>query len=430
MKNQQQLDLAIIGGGIGGVISLCYARRAGLNALLFEKQDGIGGLWRQLPAWQDIQINPLDWTLGDLPIAGPHAPGIVANIQAWVDRFDLAPHIRLSTPVTRAAHGAEGWQIETPQGDYTARYLIAATGSHNRAIVPALERRDTTVREVHSSALTDPGSLRDQVVVVVGGGASGYDLLDLCFENGASHVVWAYRNTRWMTPTRKPKHIAGGVRDLGRQQMTGVTPEQINAIVDADLRGRYEKFGLMEILPEGRFDFGRHQLIPGRRVMIENFQRIERHRAEVTSIAGRTVSFSDGATVDADVVLWGTGYRMDLGFFADPALNKLTTGDALAGRCGAIFRSLDAPDLFLLAGILEGTGSAAWAYAHAARSIMSHIHGKAKLENVALESKINYYDMIKFLATQDPSNFPESSWFAEYRELALKHPDDRPLPIP
>ena len=69
MPAQRTLDLAIIGAGIAGVIHLHYARQAGLDALALEARDGIGGLWRELPAWQDIQIS--DGRLGDgRPAAG------------------------------------------------------------------------------------------------------------------------------------------------------------------------------------------------------------------------------------------------------------------------------------------------------------------------------------------------------------------------
>ena len=55
MTASNQVDVAIVGGGPGGVIALYYARQAGLEAILLEKQDAVGGLWAQLPAWQDIQ---------------------------------------------------------------------------------------------------------------------------------------------------------------------------------------------------------------------------------------------------------------------------------------------------------------------------------------------------------------------------------------
>src|SRR4051812_14516176 len=195
------LDVAIVGAGIGGVIALVYAKRAGLNARVFEAQPGVGGLWRQLPAWQDIQIAAADWTLGDLPLAGTFQPQILANIQSWVDRFDLAGDISLSTPV-RATPRPGGWTIATAEGELTAKHLVAATGAHNRPFTPAVRRTAAGPAELHSSALDDPGVLAGKSVLVVGAGASALDLLDLAVQHGAREIAWAHRGLRWFTPTR------------------------------------------------------------------------------------------------------------------------------------------------------------------------------------------------------------------------------------
>jgi cation diffusion facilitator CzcD-associated flavoprotein CzcO len=62
-----QHDLIMVGGGIGGIISLKYAKDAGLDAILLEKGDAVGGLWRDLPAWQDLQIRREDWSQTPMP---------------------------------------------------------------------------------------------------------------------------------------------------------------------------------------------------------------------------------------------------------------------------------------------------------------------------------------------------------------------------
>ena len=427
----EKYDLLIVGGGIGGVIGLHYAKKAGLKVLLIEKQGVVGGLWAQLPAWQDIQVNQNDWTLGDLPITGTDQASIVKNIHAWVDKFGLAPLMQLNTPVTNAQATSSGWEVITPQGVYLSRFLLAATGVHNQPIIPQVERQHSTVAEFHSSALRDPCGLSGKDVVVVGGGASAYDLLDLCFEYKARRVVWVYRSLKWMVPTRKPKHLAGDLRGLSRQQMLGVSVEQMNIDINQDLRGRYEKFGLQELLPQGRFNFGRHQMIPGRCGMIANYARIDRHRGEIARLLGRTVHLSSGARVETDVVLWGTGYDLDQTYFESPVLAKTTRTDALAARCGSLFRSLDAPNLFFLApSLLETTGTAPWLYAHSCRTIMSHICGKATLDTEPVLQKQNYFELAKFLAARDPENYPPDTWFARYRDLAINHPDAQPMPIP
>ena len=182
MPTPRPLDVAIIGGGIAGVAHLHYARRAGLDAVVLEAQEGVGGLWRQLPVWQDIQIGTADWALGDIPLAGPMQPQVLANIEAWVTRFGLADGIRLGTKVLQARPVDAGWELDTPAGTIRARHLVAATGGHNRPLVPPVERRASRVRELHSSALRDPSQLAGRSVLVVGAGASALDLLDLCLE--------------------------------------------------------------------------------------------------------------------------------------------------------------------------------------------------------------------------------------------------------
>ena len=81
------------------------------------------------------------------------------------------------------------------------------------------------MREFHSSALRDPAVLTGRDVLVVGGGASAFDLLELCFQHGARRVFWVYRGLRWFLPTRKPKHIAGSVRGFARLQASGMSAD-------------------------------------------------------------------------------------------------------------------------------------------------------------------------------------------------------------
>ena len=424
------LDLAIIGGGLAGVVALAYARKAGIDAVVLERQGRVGGLWRDLPAWQDIQISPVDWTLGDLPIAGALQPHILANIEAWVTRFGLADGIRLNSPVQKARHDGTIWQLETSQGLLRARHVIAATGLHNTPLIPGVARSDSRVRELHSSALRDPAELTGRVVLVVGGGASAFDLLELCFQHGARRVVWAHRGLRWFLPTRKPKPVAGSVRGFARLQFSGMTAEQQSAAIGTDMRSRYEKFGIREIMPPQDFDVRQDQLIPGRSAMLENFGAIERHNGTVQAIEGRVVTLSDGHAVEPDLLLWGTGYGVDLSFFEAAEIASIRTPKDLAARTGGLMRSLDAPNLYFPGVGLDGIGSAPWAYCLMNRSIMSHIRGTACLDNDVRNFKINHFDLAQYLAERDPASYPAGAWPAHYRAIALNTPDDQPYPIP
>jgi cation diffusion facilitator CzcD-associated flavoprotein CzcO len=424
------LDVAIVGGGLAGVIALFYARRVGLDAIVLERQGRVGGLWRDLPAWQDIQISPADWTLGDLPLEGATQPHILANIEAWVERFSLADGIRLNAPVQRARARDSVWELLTPQGLVRARHLVAATGGHNLPVIPAIPRVDSTVRELHSSALREPDVLTGREVLVVGGGASAFDLLELCFQQSARRIVWVYRGLRWFLPTRKAKTIAGSVRGFARLQASGMTAAQQSAAIGADMRSRYEKFGIGEIMPTHDFDVRHDQLIPGRTGMLTNFAAIERHRGSVESIVGRTVTLSDGHRLEPDLLLWGTGYSVDLSYFESPEHAAIRSLDALAARCGGIFRSLDAPNLYFPGVGLDGIGAAAWAYSLLNRSIMSHIRGTAQFDDEVLGYKVNHFEIVDYLAPRDPASYPPEDWRTHYRGIALNTPDEQPYPIP
>lgn len=426
---ERTLDVAIIGAGISGVIHLYYARRAGLDALVFDKQSGVGGLWRQLPAWQDIQIRLTDWTLGDIPLAGPTQPHIQANIEAWVDRFGLADGLRLDCAVHRARHTGSCWELDTAAGMVRARHLVAATGAHNRPIVPDIPRDRSEVEERHSGGLRDPAELTGRDVIVVGGGASAFDLLDQCLEHSARRIVWLHRGLRWFTPTSKPKHVAGSVRPYAKMQAQELAIEQQNAAIGADLVARYEKFGIQAIMPSRPWDVRHDQLMPGRARMLANFQRLEHRAASVAAIEGHDVVLSDGTRLQAQLLLWGTGYGVGLPYFEDPRIASIRTLGELRAHCGGIFRSLDAPDLYFPSVFLDGIGSTAFDVSLVARSTLSHVRGTARLDMVPTDHNINHLDMARYLADRDPGSFAAGRGWDHIRQLALETPEDLPYPF-
>ncbi len=430
MPVDRVFDVAIIGGGIAGIVHLHYARLAGLDAVVLERYGGVGGLWRELPSWQDIQISPMDWSIGDVPLAGPMQPQVLANIEAWVTYFALADGIRLNTPVHRARRAADGWEVDTPHGTLRARHLVAATGAHNTPVVPAVRRGPSGVRELHSSALRDPSELAGRDVLVVGGGASAFDLLDLCLQHEARRIMWIYRGLRWFAPTGKPKAVAGSVRPFARMQVSGMSIAQQSGAIGADLLARYQKFGIQAIQPDRPLDLHHDQLLPGRARMLSNFNALERYQGHVESINGNEVALADGTRLAVDFLLWGTGYATDLSYFEEPRIASIRTTGALAARCGCLFRSLDAPDLYFPAVGLDGIGSAPWAAALIARSIMSHIRGTARLDMEQLGHKTNHFDIAHYLSQRDPGSYTKDRGWDYFKNLALTTPDDRAYPLP
>jgi cation diffusion facilitator CzcD-associated flavoprotein CzcO len=430
MSGPDEIDVAIVGAGVGGVIALYYATRAGLRTVVLEKQEAIGGLWAQLPSWQDIQNREEDWTLGDLPIAGVDQASILANIRQWVEMFSLQGHIRLGSAVISASPNDKGWELQTSSDKLRAKALISATGVHNRPFIPEIRRSRPEIAEFHSSALRDPTVLSGKKVVVVGGGASAFDLIDLGLEYGAARIVWVHRGLKWMVPTRKPKKFASNLRELGRRHMLGQSGTQAGDTIDTELRARYEKFDMQELLPDAPFDIERDQLIPGRWRLITNLGQIERHRDEIEAIDARSVVLRSGATIEADVVLWGTGYETDLSYLRSVELHEARRPDQLARRCGSMVMNLDAPNLYFISVGLESTSATPWLYTHLARTIVSQICGTATLSREPVLKHLNYFGVPTFLAAFDPASYPADRWRDEYLSLVTDFPNERPFPIP
>ena len=423
------LDVVIVGAGIAGLVHLHYARQAGLAAQVLEAQPGLGGLWRKLPAWQDIQFSAVEWAVGELPLAGTLQPQILANLQAWADRFALHDGIRYDSPVRRARHDGRQWVLDTPQGEVLARHLVAASGGHNTPLIPPVARHDSRVQEWHAAALHDPAWLAGRDVMVVGGGASAFDLIEQGLLHGARRIVWVHRGLRWFLPSLRPKAMAS-VRPFARMQAGGLSAAQQSAALGADMVARYAKFGLQAIQPGRPMDVLHDQLFPGRPLMIEHFARLQRHAATVQAIEGGRVVLSDGSRHAVDVLLWGAGYGTDLRWFDAPAIASIGSVNELCGRCGCIFRSLNAPDLYFPGVGLDGIGAAPWAYMLVARSIMSHIRGTAQLDMAPVGHKVNHFDIVRHLAPRDPGSFEPGAWERQFRELALNTPDDQPYPLP
>ncbi len=337
-------DVIVIGGGICGIVFCKYALENRLDVLVLEKENEIGGLWRKLPSWQDLQTRKEDWSLNDLPIDGVTQSDVFKNIQAWVDRYALNPVIRLGHAVSEVKRLEPHWEVQTNRGSFLARNLLVASGIQNVPNLPVIERINPAVKEYHSSQLKNPEELRNKAVTVVGGGASAFDLLDLALEYEASSISWIYRSTKWMMPSLQPKTAKAMLRFMAFQQMWQ-TEASIEGALRTLLDAKYKYFGIEAIKPESPYEYRQQQLVPGRPLLIRHFNQIERYKGEIDKIEGNSISVGN-STLKTDCVLYGTGYKVDLTYLGLPEFENITRTEELSKRCGTIARSLDYEGLF------------------------------------------------------------------------------------
>ena len=419
------LDTVVIGAGVSGLIALKYLTSAGFNVVALEKAADVGGVWRQLPPWQDIQMSPEDWSINDVPIEGFDQKSILKNIGAFADQYNLRSFIRFQEQVQSLKRNNDMWVIQTNKGTVLARTVVCSTGAHNDPFIPEITRRQSMVREFHSARLMEPSILHGQRVVVVGGGTSAFDLIELALQQKAQSIHWVYRSVRWMFPTTKTKQEKASLRQVAYQQMIGAKPEKLTAVYRKLLAEKYRFFGIEDILPERPFDYERDQLVPGRRDLIQNFKSLRRSRSEIQEISGNTVVLKSGEKIEADVVLYGTGYHMNLKYLGLPEFATVKDSETLRGKCYGLMQAPNYPQLYFLGGTaLELNGVAPLNISMMARTLVSVIKGKCKLPQQPITQKINHWHLIQFFSRFDHTNYLPFFWRLKYFLLArhyLKH---------
>lgn len=164
--------------------------------------------------------------------------------------------------------------------------------------------------------------------------------------------------------------------------------------------------------------------------MLSRFGDIRRHASTVESVSSGRVQLANADEIEADLLLWGTGYELDLRRFEDARIAGLQTLSQMAERCAGLCRSLDGPNLYFPAVGLDAAGATSWVFVMIARTILSDIRGTAHWPAEPLGRKLNHLEIARHLAEIDPASFPPGRGWEEIRQLALSLPDDQPYPMP
>ena len=331
--------VCVIGAGSSGIAAVKALDERGFELDCFEASDRVGGLWvyknsnGMSAAYRSLHINTSRARIeyADFPMPAtypdfPHHTQIAEYFDAYVDHFGFRDRITFDTRVTRAERLADGrWEVSTDRGD-TRSYdaLVVANGHHWDArwpepAFPGHERFAGVQMHSHDYAGDDPDLFRDKSVVVLGMGNSAMDIaVEASFV--ARDVYLAARRGAWVIP----KYILG--RPMDSMQASARIPFAIRRRAqEALLRlvvGDMERYGLPK--PDHRF------LEAHPTVSDDVLSRLAHGeiapKPNIAELTERTVRFADGSEVDADVVVYCTGYRVTFPFL-DPALISAPDND-------------------------------------------------------------------------------------------------------
>jgi cation diffusion facilitator CzcD-associated flavoprotein CzcO len=188
------VEVAIVGGGFGGLLAGARLREAGVDDLrLIEKGGDVGGTWywnRYPGAACDVESYvylPLLEEIGAMPSEKyAHAAEILEHSRAIARHYDLYRNACLQTEVTelRWDPSDDRWVISTDRGDaMRARFVVLANGPLHRPKLPGIPGLDSfRGHSFHTSrwdydytggdALGNLTGLADKRVAVIGTGAT------------------------------------------------------------------------------------------------------------------------------------------------------------------------------------------------------------------------------------------------------------------
>jgi cyclohexanone monooxygenase len=208
-----QIDAVVVGAGFAGLYALYRLRAMGLSVRVFEAGDGVGGTWywNRYPGAR-CDIESVDYSYSFSPELEqewewteryPSQPELLRYLNHVADRFELRPHITLSTRVRAAEFDGDRWLVSTDYEQLRARFVIMATGCLSDARTPDLPGlADFTGSAFHTARWPEPEpDLTDRRVGVIGTGSSGVQVIPMLAER-AGHVHVFQRTPAYSLPAR------------------------------------------------------------------------------------------------------------------------------------------------------------------------------------------------------------------------------------
>ncbi len=368
LGHDKQPFALIVGGGQAGIILGARLRKLGVPAIIVEKNPRAGDSWRNRykslclhdPVWYDhlpYLPFPADW-----PVFSPKD-----KIGDWLESYTKLMELNYwaSTTVKHARwdESKQQWEVTVEQQGKTVvlrpKQLVFATGMSGVPSMPSYPGMDAFKgTQVHSSKFESGEKWKGKKALVVGSNNSAHDIAANLWENGAD-VTMVQRSTTHVARSDTLMDLALGGLYSEQAVKNGIDVDTADLIFaslpykalpplqvpvyqqmkerDADLYKRLEKAGFMLDFGEddsGLFmkylrrgsgyyiDVGASELVADGRVKLKT--------GAIERVTAAGLQMQDGSTLQADLIVWATGYGSMNGWVAQ--LIDQETADHL-GKC-------------------------------------------------------------------------------------------------
>jgi cation diffusion facilitator CzcD-associated flavoprotein CzcO len=336
-------SVAVIGTGFGGLAAVIELKKRGYtNIVVFEKADDVGGVWRENTypgAACDVPSPFYSFSFEPNP-RWPHRfsrqPAILDYMRDVADKYEVRRHVRFGTEVLGADFDevAGKWTVRVSHGKpVTVDILVSAVGQLSRPAYPNIPGIKTFAGEAFHSATWDHGvDLRGKRVAVIGTGASAIQFIP-AIQPKVGHMTVFQRSAPYIIP--RPD-----------REFSPLHHKVFEKLPITELAERGTWYGLVEILSVAWVysklisrtilaNSRRHmrkqtQAKPGlfdkvwpdypigcKRVLFsDNYlpalaePNVDVITEGIRKITPTGVTTTDGVKHPADVIIWGTGFKV------------------------------------------------------------------------------------------------------------------------
>lgn len=310
--------VVIVGAGPAGLSTAAALSRRGIDALVLDRDDRIGGSWAD--RYERLHLHTIRRFSGlahhQIPRTYPRylsKDEYATYLAEYAQRFRLRVSLGESvTAVHRAVDAGLPWEIETSHRTIGTEVVVVATGHYAEPRLPAWDGADEFEgRLLHSAEYRTGREFTGLQVLVVGLGNSGAEIATDLVEQGAASVAVAVR-----TPP-----------PIVTRELFGVVPVQVFgiALMPLGIPGVVDRIGALlrkravgDLRPYGLDDAAWGPFTARRPAVIDvGFLGVLKAgrvnvRPALDRLTREGVQYADGTTEAVDVVVVATGFGTGL----------------------------------------------------------------------------------------------------------------------
>lgn len=352
---EQVKSIAIIGAGLSGLVTARTCLAYGFSVKIFEKEQELGGVWASSRRYPGLTTqNPRDtYAFSDFPMPKhfdewPTGEQMLEYLTSYAEKFRILPHINLSHTVTSAEFENNQWVITGKSNGLSfveyADFMIICNGTFSDPFIPEIPGMETFTgsggRIMHTTDFKSTSDSDKKRTVIVGYNKSATDVA-VAASDTAQSTFMITREIKWKIPRfvrgMNAKYIF--LNRLGEaiiSPFAGNFPEKIIhklRLPERMLSGmekylsKTQKLHETGLLPDCRLKdlvFAEVSIeTPGFFEKVYD-KKINIKRAEIASINGSNLILTNGETIEADVIIFGTGFTQSVPFLSEDFQRKLT----------------------------------------------------------------------------------------------------------